>query len=204
MRILRRAALLACITAVAMATIGSAQASAQSIEVTRESTGLHCAVVTLTAHVVSGGCPMSFTANNLSLENVITIDTCNLSVEARVDEDGAGHIYNQTFSGADCDSTPCVETGGAKRPWAFNFQETAAGSTKRFNVNICVVTDLGFPLGNSTTQCDLHIPVTTMGHNQMVLDATPGVTCEGGTRSVFGDFFMGVGGAHPPVELIHV
>lgn len=95
----------------------------------------HCGAVTVTNHVVAGGCetkgtgdPTKFklTRHVFGIESTIA-QGCDSHMELNLDEDGNGYISKVEFAGAGVCATLAAETeaGGAMKPWLVLVTENA-------------------------------------------------------------------------------
>jgi hypothetical protein len=112
MRTANRLALLA-LAAIAALAIAPA-ASAQTVEVHEEG-GAHCGNVTVTDHVVSGGCTVHATTEDDSTANLYVhgmggeteFSACENEFKAHINEDGLGFITDQVLVSQPMNPTPC-------------------------------------------------------------------------------------------------
>ncbi len=111
---------------VAAVTLGltTASAVAAGVEVTDESTGLHCTEETCDAHVASDG-PIIFEAFGSPLF------ICDQELNLEINEDGTGEFVNQSLTGSQCSVDPCVGH------WPINITEDGAGSMP-FEMLFCI------------------------------------------------------------------
>ena len=184
MRYLSRLLLVAAM-AVATITFGVSGASAQTLELTDENTGNHCAAVATSGTNVTGGCLIHANSEGtvelrkhvFGIESHIT--NCNNEFHGRADEDAsnASRIFEQHLTGANCARQACAETfekGGT--PWvASGFEGTPQGlveGTEYLTTNFCVE-----PVGGGADEmCEIDVPFQTaenqhraeFGHNVAV------------------------------------
>jgi hypothetical protein len=153
----------------------------ETLEVTREPTGVHCAAVLKpTAHAVAGGCLIHATSvftvelrkHVFGIESHIT--SCNNEFSGRINEDAEGYIIEQHFAGASCQRQPCIETGeSAGTPWPVHGDEAhnpgvdgetgvaspVIGHTEVLTTNLCVE-----PVGGGADEsCEVDIPFNQTG-----------------------------------------
>jgi hypothetical protein len=176
MRIARKMLLLA-LTAMAAMAMAASTASAQTVEITNEATGTHCGAVTLTGHTVSGGCLLhAASTSDVVLEAFGSVSSvCANEFTGRTHEDGGGYLFNQTLTGPDCDTAPCTEAGGVKRPWPATISEEGPGALT-LEANFCVRAHLS--IFEFDVQCELHVDVTVDGHDGATFGSEPERACE--------------------------
>lgn len=198
MSIIRKAVLLAVATAAVMAL--AAPAASAQVEITRESTGAHCAAVTLTGHTVGGGCLLRAVSENenIALElNGSTVSLCRNTFESRVDENGSGYLYAQQLTGFFCFVDPCEEAGGAVSPWPVQTDEPAPG-TEHLIADFCVDGPTG------VQQCTLETSQTVVGHASAEFAAVASNPCLNNPNlHVVGHWDTVIDAAHPAVEITH-
>lgn len=145
-------ALAATATALAIAPTASAE-----LEVTPNP---HCPVVVLDGSAVSGGCLIHVSGPSVVLRKHVfgvesLLTTCDWEYSARIDEAGAGYIFDQVLSGAGCNRKPC-EVGGVKSPWTIIGAETGAGA-EAMMTSLCVKPTVG----GAEESCEINIPFTS-------------------------------------------
>jgi hypothetical protein len=161
-----RKLLLGGLTAIVAMGLGSATASAQTIEVTNESGGAHCTAVSLTGTDVNGGCLTHATGETATelRKHVFGIEShissCLNEWNARSNEDAQGYIFEQVFTGASCVRQACKNGSGEAIPWVSSGNEGSALEGSEFlTTNFCVE-----PVGGGTDEtCEIDIPLQTPG-----------------------------------------
>lgn len=177
MHVPRRLALAVAAAAATMAlAVVAPAAGAQTVELTNEATGQHCGAVTVTNHVVSGGCPLHAASIEPIVFRLMTtvLGTCDSEFEARFSETGHGYIYNQVFTPVPMGSCPtqaCTE-GGAKIPWEARVREE--GGVLKLEVRACIRGQFGFEVNCHVTSFDW----LQTAHDHVLIDAEPARTCE--------------------------
>lgn len=189
------------------ATAFASPASAQTLEITDEATGNHCAAVTTFVTDVNGGCLTHANSEGLvSIRKHIfgiesTITNCYQEFAMRLSEDGTGYILEQAITGAMCARQACVNTAEPTQ-WpvsAFegtpDFEGVFEGTEYLF-VTFCVE-----PVGGGTEEgCSIDYPFQSRenqhsqeyGHvGEMPSRLLTGFRCE-----VIGHWNSETGGTH--------
>jgi hypothetical protein len=135
------------LAATAAATLGASTATAHSVEVLEEDTGVHCPAVT---HWSSGGCDL-WSIGELSLAGhafgiEATVSDCEVDLRGRIDENGEGIFYSATYTNhpgvLDCTRQPC------RLPWYIRIDESSSEvNPEVLKVEFCVE-----PIGGGTDQ----------------------------------------------------
>jgi hypothetical protein len=171
MRNARRLFLLATISAAVLSLTATA-ATAQLEFIEEHASGNHCPDVTKTGHVVSGGCHIEARSEHhvaLVIQSAfgpVTLSNCNVHLEGRVGEDGAGYITAMAFTNEippvnpGCTRTACDEADGTVLPWPAAGSES--GGLLTAEATFCVRTIVSGP-GGPGTMCEVHATGTDSG-----------------------------------------
>lgn len=161
-----------------------AASSASAITVRQEPGNTACpAGPTVNAHVVSGGCHLTFASSGAGTTLLahtgaaeITISNCTISGELRVNSAGVGFVTNQVFTGgASCTRAPCDEAVSMRKiPWSAAITGTAAAPAHESTM--CLRT-IASGEGGAGTNCTVHTAVSFSGHTYSE-SSTEGA-CEG-------------------------
>jgi hypothetical protein len=137
-------------TAATVALTFACSASAQSIELVQESTGVHCPAVT---SPTSGGCEGTAVGQARMEAFGSLVSACDLHLGGRMDEDGHGYVDDIVLTGPSCTTPPCTQ-GGQVVPWEIELGEPAPGQLEgeaRFCIESsvlgtinCHVSSIGF------------------------------------------------------------
>jgi hypothetical protein len=172
MRHIVRLVVLVCAGAIALLGSGAAGASAETVEVLDEASGVHCPSVAVGAdHVITGGCPIHFIADNgqqtfkhQATGGEVVTSSCTSSFTARINEDGLGYIGSITYVGTGCTIAACDEPAPSHRnlEWPIALVETGP-SALALLMTLCIRPG---PVGEGelNTNCTLLLPVTQTGH----------------------------------------
>lgn len=183
-------------SAVALATTLVAVSSASAITIRQEPGNTPCpAGPTVVAHVVTGGCHVTFAINGViplfahTGAAEVVISSCTVTGELRVNSAGAGFVTNQVFGGgAGCTRTACDEAVNMRKiPWAATINGTAAAPTHE--LTFCLRT-IASGEGGAGTNCTIHNSISAVGHTYTVggggevpCEATPQVEISGSGSS---------------------
>jgi hypothetical protein len=180
MPVLRRFALAVGVSISVIAGFGDgAPASAQSLEITDEATGEHCARVGLQVDGVKGGCLLHVKSERsltilkmvFGIEAVVT--DCAAESHIRVDEDGEGYFVNQQLTGPDCTRQPCREGDGFE-VWPVDMEmgrpddgpeESPAATNSRLRTMLCFFSELDRPRTEEHCAIDLGFKFDEPSHS---------------------------------------
>lgn len=143
----------------AMMAVAASSASAQTLEITNEDTGLHCPAVSVTGTDVNGGCLGHAASESVEIRKHVFgieshITTCNLEFHGRVNEDGGGQATEQAFSGASCQRQAC-KVGAEAQPWPVQGVEVL-GTGEILTATFCIE-----PLGGGSDEtCEIDLPLS--------------------------------------------
>lgn len=168
-------ALLITALAVATAILLTPSAFAQTVEVVDEATAQHCADVTATDHVVSGGCIVQIADETTTTTDFYThipgigevvFSECTVALDVHVGEDGLGFIGDQAFGGEDCVLMPCDEAAPShvNLEWPLTLMELGGGS-EVLTHTFCVRNSESVE-GEGLVRCTVHLTVTQTAHSQ--------------------------------------
>jgi hypothetical protein len=189
-----------CTILLAIAALAVVAPTASAIEITDEATSEHCSEVTVAEGVPSGGCPMYFQSEErvLFLGNGFSAALCNFQFEMRLDEAGAGYIYDQTFT--ECAGTlmtPCPEN----QLWPVQLHEDVLG-------NHLMEAEMCIQVGGALVLCHLaDFPLEQANHDNVEIHFDDGPTifdarsCEGPVFWAFAHFTFTSDEAHPALEI---
>jgi len=193
-----RKLLLLVITAVAAFAMTASSASA--VEVARENpngTLTHCPAVAPATHTpdAGGGCGVLATSETqVELGSALGMILCDNTFEARVDEAGAGYIYQQTLTNCNVQTDPCAEPEG-NQVWPVNLTDE-----NTLEAVFCVVVAEALPV-----QCHLAgIAVNQINHGLVEFSTSGHQLCEDGANTVEGHWnAVGLDNtAHPEIEIL--
>ena len=226
MRNVRKLLLLAVAAIVAMAFAPSV-ASAQTVELEKE-TGGHCPdSVEVVNHVPDDlDCSIHATTEPGTTADLfqhtgtseVPFSQCENEFEAAFDEDGFGYIYDQVLTpeGGTCGREPCDESETSATPhrnfeWPAQIREVAAGE-ELIEVTFCLTAhNPTTGEGTAGTPCTVHLHVNRVGHEYEV-ESGDGVDnhespCEnlGGIIELEGHWVTSpAGGGHDGFEVHHL
>jgi hypothetical protein len=205
MRFVRKIFLLA-LTAVAAMAFAASTASAQEtpIEVIDEHSLEHCAPV---PNADTGGCRVHFSGELILVGHIFGIEAnasdCLVELEARIDEDGEGYVYQASFTPHPtdaCTRSPC------SLPWRIHGEEPAPG-VEHIYAEFCARPDAG----GADTRCEVRAPLTAVGDHDYRLTfidvagiphpndgSQPGCELTGGVLDIEKPT-----GTHDEIEIIH-
>jgi hypothetical protein len=204
MNIARKLVLLA-LAAVVATAFAASTASAQTIEIVRESNNAHCPIVQTSDN---GGCLIRGVGEVALVGHIpqfgieVTASDCNVTFEGRIDEDGEGYIYGATYSGDgahNCTRVPCG------LPWRIHGEELG-GSQERLEVEFCADPDNPAVPDADDNRCLTSIPFSDVGDHayRFRFDDLGGVNhlsieCELNSGIVN----LAVDANHPAITIIH-
>ena len=182
MRNTRKLLLLAFGLIAAMALVPSV-ASAQNVELERESGG-DCPAVTAVGHLPSalGGCTIHAVTEPGTTADLyqhvagvgeVPFSQCSNEFEATFNAAGVGFIYNQVLTpeGGACGREVCDEAEGQPNPhrnieWAARISEPTATSGERINVTFCLYqhSAVATSEGTTGTPCQVDLATSRVGH----------------------------------------
>lgn len=192
------------VVAVASALAFAAPASAQTLEVTDETTGSHCPAVSLSGHSVSGGCLFHVKSNgtfdlrkhHFGIES--SLGQCNEEFSGRINEDGSGYLFDQLVTG--CQWEACYEGSDISDeiPWSVAGSESGLG-TETMTIVIC---------HQEQGQCEVEFPFIATGDHQYRLGQVaeiPGHGVAGFRCELVGTWNTETGGAgEQSIEVTHL
>jgi len=202
------------LTAAGIATMAVAAPTAgatSGVEVVDAVSDEHCGDITVTSHVVAGGCEFSATseggAATPSIELLIhtgmsemVITLCSIQFDAHVNEEGHGYITNQVLTGDDCGLTACDEATHEEIPWEFQLGELL-GEHEALGMTFCIRLDEGCVEGdNPIPPCSVLTEISEPQEHEYELTANDAPCLENSALELSGHWLVD----DPTVEIQHL
>ncbi len=159
--------------AFAALALTAATATAQ-IEFLDEETDQHCPALVVVEHSVGGGCHVEYESEGhiplvAYIPGPVVISNCNVHLEARIGEDGAGYITQALLTNEPvppnppCTREPCDEPapGHEDLLWPLQLEENGPGQ-ESIETEFClrVANSAGGVEGGASARCEVHLPFT--------------------------------------------
>jgi hypothetical protein len=190
MRIVRKVGLLA-LLGIAVAAATAPMASAQTIEVFDEDTGLHCPGIFVNGHQISGGCSVGVSSDSpVELRRHLFgseshIADCDWRFVMTLNEDGAFYFTDVQITNCigDADVTACDEGdahGNGDTPMPGSGSESATVGIVNATSTMCLETGVfgircegptAFPINTSSEQYRITLNDTRIGSSVCEVDA---------------------------------
>ena len=159
---------------VLVAAVVAPGTAAAQVEVSSES-GPHCNAIQVTGpHAAIGGCRVEFQSTgevplyaDVPGMGVVELSNCEMHLDTRIGEDGAGYVTRALLTGHPEPSTPCTRapcdeaaTSHQELLWPISFEEEPGELS--VEVVVCLRPS-ALAEGSTGTFCTLHLPVTELG-----------------------------------------
>ncbi len=160
-------------TALAAIVFAAPVASAE-VELTNEVGAAHCPSVSLSGHVLTGGCQIHLASDTPMVLELFgdEFSECNTEYDVRLDENGQGYASDQQFTGVNCGIEPCEAEASVAGKWLFEVHLKPGSNALWIEFGACWLSPLVGEI-----ECETGAAMISSNHSTAEFDADA-VQCE--------------------------